>query len=1455
MKTFVTDEIVGAYRIVRPLGTGGMGMVYEVEHTKLKVHRALKVFAVENEDVELHRKRFLSEGKILSALDHSRVVRVHEFDVDDRSGLPYFVMDLVLTPEGVPRTLEDMRREGMDEHQAAVWFKDICIGLAYIHSLGIVHRDIKLENVLIGPDGHAVLSDFGISRIFDDDLRQRLDITLTMPQDEKVLNCLGTVHYLAPELQGANPEKATIESDAWALGVLLFRLLTGFWFESGNREKCFRILKDYDHEWSPLVDRLCAENPVDRIPSGGFADLVPLETENATFPLSNRRGWLWCAAGAFVVITGVVGLMSFKTGRAPNEDCAPVESASFCNPTNSALCVSVNFEDLKLMNGGEHVLIPGIAAETKYLSLAWDKESLTNTHNNTNLDPLLPLIHSARPYSTNPIRGIRIEILEPSVFYVSDQESMSQSLIPNELCVTNLTSVLVHLEPALDFSSTSNVCLTAELRYDQSDCADRAVAWLQSLVEGVDPAPVMNQLDVTNATVRIAATWRCYEGGKIAEQLVAKVLKAKMEEQQRARSRAADTNNEVVPIPAARQAAVRQTEEAYLRRQLYDPVVQALANEPVETQESWKSVLTTAEILMESIAGDAFDTRREFVGKGAVNAYKNGCRYPLPIAYAYASKNKFISTIQMAYSNLYVNLEHDMRWNTATRLQFFGLMAVVDKVDGQDLCNAPSSLTNACHQALVETTRQFLVEQDYTADEIGMVFHLVRRSSAKFDMCAMLDDIRKDGIELDLWLDTMLRAKAARDKAWAARGDGYANTVTSDGARIYDEELNKAFVLLEKAYRLRPELSWSCQLALQCAFDDGYARELWLRRLWACNQGLARGLSFYLWALRPRWGGSRQEMVDFLLDLAQKRQFDTMIPIFAYERMVTDVFASEGGISLRTGEFPNVDKYILSLRDVFHPYFEGYRQSRLEERLPFIRKVHLYIALADLAWRLEDENELLYWSDRFKSLLIPASETHFSKGYYKFAPYLEAIRKLEGTRRHDFLVGLHAMDMDGNPAAIDKMKQIAEEIGETQLAFNCVLSRKGTVDLRPFVKSTDPTANSVAKELTLNFNGHQRDHMIFRCKLRSSKNRSYTLFRMNVHCGTNRGRSENPDAGFSVLGHRGASQYEWVNWPVDEDTCSFELEIVGNRARLTQNGVCLQEKRIADLPSLCSYFDVIGFFGIETTILKLELEVLDGMNFVIPSVPQKVGVPLPADTVRPEPSWRKYDRKAQRPIVGGVECAYSLDGRDINECGMRKNPQIIEGREVYTMGDGWDGYCCPLNEIDAIKDACTIIFECGPFLKSIPNGECMLGSFSLSANTWGSISDRVMAVADTSNGDVYAVAHKNKKRWKGSGRIDLNAFPYALAFAYDYAHGLVVYQRAQDGKWTTLVASDKCRYQGEVPKLFWLGRSAKTGLPYKHLVGLTIRSVSVYPKVLTAEELQTFSEGEKSSAAREPVNS
>ena len=119
------DGTIGSYRVIRRIGQGGMGVVYEAEHVRLGTRHALKTFSHEGDDAGLFRKRFLAEGRLLARLNHPRIVRVHDMDLTD-DGLAWFAMDLILSEDGKPKTLADVPRDGsVPEERLAAWFEDV----------------------------------------------------------------------------------------------------------------------------------------------------------------------------------------------------------------------------------------------------------------------------------------------------------------------------------------------------------------------------------------------------------------------------------------------------------------------------------------------------------------------------------------------------------------------------------------------------------------------------------------------------------------------------------------------------------------------------------------------------------------------------------------------------------------------------------------------------------------------------------------------------------------------------------------------------------------------------------------------------------------------------------------------------------------------------------------------------------------------------------------------------------------------------------------------------------------------------------------------------------------------------------------------------------------------------------------------------------------------------------
>ena len=311
-------QLIGTYRIIRLLGQGGMGAVYEVEHTQLGVHYALKTFTLEDGHVDLLKNKFLTEGKVLARLHDPHLVRVFDLNFDEATGMPYFVMDLVLSEDGSPRTLLDVKTEELDEDCVFEWFADLASAIDYIHAQGIVHRDIKLGNVLLSSDGHVVLSDFGISRIFSERLRSDVNAVNTMVS-EAVTGArlvMGTQGYMAPEVVWGG--EATPASDSYSLGVMFVYLLTGIWYTPAS--KVLKLLEELEYRWIDVLPRLLSVKPSERptnlselVETLRSAPVIEQEKEEEPeAPPRRKRRVLFALAGAAAVAVAVIGYFVFS---------------------------------------------------------------------------------------------------------------------------------------------------------------------------------------------------------------------------------------------------------------------------------------------------------------------------------------------------------------------------------------------------------------------------------------------------------------------------------------------------------------------------------------------------------------------------------------------------------------------------------------------------------------------------------------------------------------------------------------------------------------------------------------------------------------------------------------------------------------------------------------------------------------------------------------------------------------------------------------------------------------------------------------------------------------------------------------------------------------------------------------------------------------------------------------
>ena len=240
---------IGPYRVVRVLGQGGMGVVYEVAHLQQPNKRlALKLILAENPSKDV-LVRFQREAQLLAKVSHPNIVGVQDFAYDERSR-PYMVFDYVAG--------EDLRSlcygTPMDPEQAARIGASLASALDLLHRKGIIHRDLKPENVILRPDGTPVLLDFGLARELD---AERLTVTGTI---------LGTPAYMSPE-QAEGFSDIDPRTDVYGLGGILFYLLLGRPPFRGNSPMAvLRQVLMEEPNWGEDKDTVVAE-PVPSLPS------------------------------------------------------------------------------------------------------------------------------------------------------------------------------------------------------------------------------------------------------------------------------------------------------------------------------------------------------------------------------------------------------------------------------------------------------------------------------------------------------------------------------------------------------------------------------------------------------------------------------------------------------------------------------------------------------------------------------------------------------------------------------------------------------------------------------------------------------------------------------------------------------------------------------------------------------------------------------------------------------------------------------------------------------------------------------------------------------------------------------------------------------------------------------------------------------------------------------------
>ena len=209
---------IGRYRILGIIASGGMGVVYEAMQEAPRRRVGLKVIKVgAASKMALHRFQF--EAQTLAKLSHPNIAQIYEAGVWESEGgeVPFFAMEYIPGARGIVSYAE---KKNLSMKDRLLLFAKICDAVHHAHQKGIIHRDLKPDNILVDSNGDAKIIDFGVARATDADLAVTTMQT-TMGQ------LIGTLQYMSPEQCDADPDRIDTRSDVYALGVILFQLLSG----------------------------------------------------------------------------------------------------------------------------------------------------------------------------------------------------------------------------------------------------------------------------------------------------------------------------------------------------------------------------------------------------------------------------------------------------------------------------------------------------------------------------------------------------------------------------------------------------------------------------------------------------------------------------------------------------------------------------------------------------------------------------------------------------------------------------------------------------------------------------------------------------------------------------------------------------------------------------------------------------------------------------------------------------------------------------------------------------------------------------------------------------------------------------------------------------------------------------------------------------------------------------
>jgi WD40 repeat protein len=315
------------YRVVRLLGVGGMGAVYEAEQDTPRRMVALKVIRPGLATRRVLR-RFRDEAEALGRLQHPGIAQIYEFGTTEPLAAghppqPYFAMEMVRGPDGrqAPTVTEYAANHHLSVRQRLDLLARVADAVHYAHQKGIIHRDLKPGNILVGEDGQPKILDFGVARVTDGDVQ-----AATLHTDAGQL--VGTLAYMSPEQAAGDVAAIDIRSDVYALGVIAYELLAGRLPHDVGRlvvHEAVRVIREEEPTRLSTVDRTL-RGDVDTIVAMAVAKEKDRRYQSAAElaadvrrhmryePIVARRAGTWYQLSRFarrnrVLVGGVVGVV------------------------------------------------------------------------------------------------------------------------------------------------------------------------------------------------------------------------------------------------------------------------------------------------------------------------------------------------------------------------------------------------------------------------------------------------------------------------------------------------------------------------------------------------------------------------------------------------------------------------------------------------------------------------------------------------------------------------------------------------------------------------------------------------------------------------------------------------------------------------------------------------------------------------------------------------------------------------------------------------------------------------------------------------------------------------------------------------------------------------------------------------------------------------------------------